>query len=78
MIILLIEIFILLTGMGGIGKTIVAKSYLEKYRNDYNHLSYVEVNTTISDAIIQHLSNVDKSFEYNFFSKPSTELRKSN
>lgn len=56
---------VLVTGLGGIGKTTIAKAYLEKYKQLYGHLAYVDITTSIIDAILLRLADVDKSFEYN-------------
>lgn len=55
----------LITGLGGIGKTSVAKAYLEKYKEEYYHLAYVDVTKSIAESILQRLASIDNSFEYN-------------
>jgi tetratricopeptide (TPR) repeat protein len=56
---------LLLTGLGGIGKTTVARAYLERYKNEYSHLAYVDISGNLVDSLLRRLSSVDKSFQIN-------------
>ncbi|AQG81108.1 tetratricopeptide repeat protein [Spirosoma montaniterrae] len=48
---------LLLRGMGGIGKTTLAKAYMARSRDGYDHLAYVEIVGTIADSILIQLGN---------------------
>ncbi|GAB3221591.1 tetratricopeptide repeat protein [Spirosoma arcticum] len=50
---------LLLRGMGGIGKTTLAKAYLDRSRDAYTHLAYVEIAGSIADSMLRELSNSD-------------------
>ena len=55
---------VLLHGIGGIGKTAIVKSFLEKNREYYSHVAYVQVNDSLLESLFQTLVSVDSSFNY--------------
>jgi len=50
---------LLVNGLGGIGKTTVAKAYIEKFYDDYNHLVWIDVPPALSDSIISNISLIE-------------------
>jgi hypothetical protein len=54
---------VLLSGLGGIGKTTIARAYLEAHKNMFDHLSYIDISTNIVESLLFRLSDADKSFE---------------
>lgn len=48
---------LLLRGMGGIGKTTLAKAYMARTRDAYDHLAYVEIVGSIADSMLIQLGN---------------------
>ena len=48
---------LLLRGMGGIGKTTLAKAYLDRCHDAYDHLAYVEIVGSIADSMLNQLGN---------------------
>ena len=56
---------VLLQGVGGIGKTVIAKSYLEIYKEHYDHLAYIDASDSLISAIVKRLSSFETTFNYN-------------
>ena len=48
---------LLLHGIGGIGKTILAKAYISKAQDQYNHIAYVEIAGSIAESMLIQLGN---------------------
>ncbi len=47
---------VLVNGIGGIGKTYLAKTYLEINKNNFDHIIYIEQSTTIESAFVSEPS----------------------
>ena len=43
---------LLMNGIGGIGKTTLAKLYANKYREQYDHLAWIEQKTTLQESVV--------------------------
>ena len=41
-----------MNGMGGIGKTTLAAQYVNEQKENYNHIAWVQVETTLMNALI--------------------------
>lgn len=50
---------VLVNGIGGIGKTYLAKAYLQIHKSEFDHIIYIEQNTTLKSAFVNepNLSN---------------------
>lgn len=46
--------FVLVNGVGGIGKTTLAKAYLKQYSNQYNHIVWIQCHESIKKTITQN------------------------
>ena len=57
---------VLIQGMGGIGKTAIAKGYIESYKESYSHIAYVEITTTLTEDLLKRLNNIDTSFKIDY------------
>lgn len=56
---------LLLRGMGGIGKTTLAKAFISRVTGQYDHVAYVEIVGTISASLLRTLGNSpDVAFTY--------------
>jgi tetratricopeptide (TPR) repeat protein len=47
----------LLNGIGGIGKTTLAKAYISKSHERYTHISYVEISGSIAESMLSQLGD---------------------
>jgi tetratricopeptide (TPR) repeat protein len=47
---------LLLNGLGGIGKTTLAKEYIKQYINSYDHIAYVEFKNNIKESFVSAFS----------------------
>ena len=46
---------LLLRGMGGIGKTTLARAFISSRADGFDHIAYVEITSTIADALLDRL-----------------------
>lgn len=55
---------LILQGVGGIGKTAIAKSYLEAHKDNYEHLAYIDITDSLISTIFKKLNSIDSTFVY--------------
>lgn len=65
---------LLLHGIGGIGKTTLAKAYISRTYDLYDHIAYVEIVGSIADSLLIQLGN-SHDINLNFDSKLEPEER---
>ncbi|WP_299519045.1 tetratricopeptide repeat protein [Winogradskyella sp.] len=53
------EQVVLINAMGGVGKTTMAKYFIKHFRNDYEYVAWIDVKTTLKEAIIINTELLD-------------------
>ena len=65
---------VIIQGVGGIGRSTVAKAYIAKYDENYSHVAYINVSqkNSVAKAMLQQLATTDTGFAEN----PELQQRK--